>query len=108
MNTNISEIEAHTKIKLLKFQELILLVLANNAILADPKVYRDFAPHIEPNLAYLILCNIHPDDLQPEKIDYKLIERFMNTYKINLNVKHEDMLLKIENIEISEWDSIQI
>ncbi|EAY02502.1 hypothetical protein TVAG_020550 [Trichomonas vaginalis G3] len=108
MNTDIAEIELVTKTKLVRFQELLLIVIANNQILENPKEYNTLTPHIEPNLAYLMLCNIHPDEIQPEKIDYKLIDNFMTVHNVNLNVNHEDLLLKIENIEITDWDNIEI
>lgn len=108
MNTNISDIEAAIKTKLQRFQEILLIVIANGIILENPQNYTDIVPHIEPNLVYLILCNIKPDEIQPEKIDYKLIDNFMNIHKCNLNLTHDDLLLKIENINIEEFESIQV
>ena len=96
-NTSISTIEAENHTKMKRFQQSLLVVIASDTILDGTDKFKELVPLIPPNLIYMILCNLKPDEMNPDKIDYKLIDRFMTQNNCNLSVSTNELLLHPEN-----------
>jgi len=92
-NTNLTNLESDIKIELPHFRQVLLVILAHDAILNDSSCYESLVPLIPPSFSFLIMCLLKPDSLNTKPIEYSLIENFAAQRGVKFNVRAEASLL---------------
>lgn len=90
-NTCLSKLEAESEIKLPKFQQILLLLIAYEPILQGESSFYELVPLIPMNIAYLLLCSLRVQSLTSKKIEYFLLEKFAAKHRCDISNKSNDI-----------------
>lgn len=101
-NTNLSYIENEIGESFNNFRQALLVVMANETILADKEAMESLVPAIPVNFIYFLLCILKPDESMTEFISYKKLEHFAQVNHCNFGMKVDEFLLRPKLLDLPE------